>query len=295
MPEVDVFIIGVPKAGTTWLAHTLNQHNKIVLSDPKEPNIIASHRGTFVRTEEEPDWTKFKTHFNGKGLKLDASIHAFACPLAPSRIHERMPNAKFILCLREPVSRSFSHWNMVLNTKEAITNDIDWSTFEKAWLDNRLSDDSMYGSSMSRWLKEFDLGQFIIVDSGRLKSNPNSSLIEIENFLDIENYNYNIEQSRHSNSAISRRPITSMGKLTRIFFSLFPNKLKLPIVETLQKRDLNIYSLPILSKKGIVNELGNIHYNICGEELIKELKLFEELTHFNTEIWRNEINRRISN
>ena len=92
-----------------------------------------------------------------KGLKLDASIHAFSCPLAPSRIQERIPNAKFILCLREPVSRSFSHWNMVLNTKEAVANDVDWSTFEKAWTDNRLRDDSNYGTSMNRWLKEFDL------------------------------------------------------------------------------------------------------------------------------------------
>ena len=40
MPEVDVFLIGVPKAGTTWLAYALDQHKEINLSDPKEPNII---------------------------------------------------------------------------------------------------------------------------------------------------------------------------------------------------------------------------------------------------------------
>ena len=77
MSEVDVFLIGAPKAGTTWLAYTLNQHTKIDLSDPKEPNIIASHRGTFIRTDESPEWNKFKVCFQGEGLKLDASIHAF--------------------------------------------------------------------------------------------------------------------------------------------------------------------------------------------------------------------------
>lgn len=293
MPEVDIFLIGAPKAGTTWLAYTLDQHNEINLSDPKEPNIIASHRGTFVRTEEEPDWNKFKAHFNEEGLKLDASIHAFACPLAPSRIRKHMPNAKFILCVREPVSRSFSHWNMVLNTKEAIANGVDWSTFENAWLDNRLSDDSMYGSSMSRWLKEFDLDRFIIIDSGRLKSEPDNVLNEIEKFLGIGNYNYNIEQSKHSNSAISRRPITSFGKLARGAFSLIPEKLKTPIVKTLQKRDFNIYSLPILSKRGITHKLDKVHYNICGEVLIQEMELFEEITGFSTNNWRNEINSHI--
>ena len=295
MPEVDVFLIGVPKAGTTWLAYALDQHKEINLSDPKEPNIIASHRGTFIRTDENPDWDKFSIHFNGNGLKLDASIHAFSCPLAPSRIRERIPHAKFILCLREPVARSFSHWNMVLNTKEAITNGADWSTFENAWTDDRLREDSNYGTSMNRWLKEFDLERFIIIDSGKLKSEPVNVLRKIENFLQISNFDYDIEESRHSNSAISRRPITSFGKLTKSIFSLIPESIKQPIVKILQKRDFNIYNLPILSKKGITNQLENRHYNICGQYLITELELLEELTGYETNVWRDEINRCIKN
>ena len=63
----------------------------------------------------------------------------------------------------------------------------------------------------------------------------------------------------------------------------------------LQRRDFNIYNLPILSKRGITHKLGNIHYNTCGEELIKELESFEELTNFNVNIWGEEINRRMQN
>ncbi|MBR40512.1 MAG: hypothetical protein CMA89_01290 [Euryarchaeota archaeon] len=43
--SVDVFLIGVPKAGTTWLSNILNQHPEICLSDPKEPNFVATHKG----------------------------------------------------------------------------------------------------------------------------------------------------------------------------------------------------------------------------------------------------------
>jgi len=283
----------VPKAGTTWLAYTLDQHHSITLSDPKEPNIIASHRGTFVRSNEEPNWEKFHTLFSGKGLKLDASIHAFACPYSPSRIKKKLPEAKFILCLREPVSRAFSHWNMIQNTRESVDNDVDWSTFEKAWKDARLSDDSLYGSSMNRWLKEFDLDKFVIIDSDRLKSNPISALREIENFLEIQNHEYNLDESRHSNSAASRRPITFLGKSARVIFSIIPDIIKLPIVKILQKRDFNIYNLPILSKRGISHKLEDTHYKICGEELIEELEILQKLTGFNVEIWCDEINRRI--
>lgn len=295
MPEVDVFLIGVPKAGTTWLAYTLDQHHSITLSDPKEPNIIASHRGTFIRSNEEPNWEKFHTIFSDKGLKLDSSIHAFACPLSPSRIKQKLPEAKFILCLREPVSRTFSHWNMILNTRESIDSGADWSTFEKAWSDNRLRDDSMYGASMSRWLKEFDLDRFLIIDSMILKTDPVSILKRVEDFLKLDAVEYSIDENRHSNSAVSRRPMTAVGKATRRIFSLIPNFMKEPIIEKLQKRDFNIYNLPLLSRRGVVNSLNSKHYSICGGELIQDLELFEKLTDFDTKKWSEEIRDKLNN
>jgi len=295
LPEVDVFLIGVPKAGTTWLAYTLDQHHSITLSDPKEPNIIASHRGTFIRSNEEPNWEKFHTIFSDKGLKLDSSIHAFACPLSPSRIKQKLPEAKFILCLREPVSRTFSHWNMILNTRESIDSGADWSTFEKAWSDNRLRDDSMYGASMSRWLKEFDLDRFLIIDSMILKTDPVFILKRVEDFLKLDAVEYSIDENRHSNSAVSRRPMTAVGKATRRIFSLIPNFMKEPIIEKLQKRDFNIYNLPLLSRRGVVNSLNSKHYSICGGELIQDLELFEKLTDFDTKKWSEEIRDKLNN
>ena len=44
MQPIDAFIVGVPKAGTTWLANTMSQHPQIQISDPKEPNIVSSHK-----------------------------------------------------------------------------------------------------------------------------------------------------------------------------------------------------------------------------------------------------------
>ena len=71
---MDVFLIGVPKAGTTWLSNVLDQHPGVVLSEPKEPNFVASHKGTFERDESEPDWSKYGDFFSGDGLKMDASV-----------------------------------------------------------------------------------------------------------------------------------------------------------------------------------------------------------------------------
>ena len=57
--EVDIFLVGAPKAGTTWLAHVMDQNPNITLSNPKEPNLVASHKGTFVRDDVEPNGSEY--------------------------------------------------------------------------------------------------------------------------------------------------------------------------------------------------------------------------------------------
>ena len=120
MVEIGAFVLGAPKCGTTWLSNVLEQHPEICISNPKEPNIIATHKGTMIRDMAEPDISKYCKYFQGPGQKIDCSVHAFACPEAPSRIKEHWPEAKFIVCVREPVSRTISHWKMIRETEEDI-------------------------------------------------------------------------------------------------------------------------------------------------------------------------------
>ena len=58
LPEIGAFLLGAPKSGTTWLASALEQHPGICVSDPKEPNEVASHKGTFGRDTRLPDWER---------------------------------------------------------------------------------------------------------------------------------------------------------------------------------------------------------------------------------------------
>ena len=290
--EVDIFLVGAPKAGTTWLAHVMDQNPNITLSNPKEPNLVASHKGTFVRDDVEPNWSEYDSFFSGSGLRMDASVHTFGCPIAPSRILERFPKAKFILCLREPVSRAVSHWNMVRNTGEAEKAGRDWSSFEKAWDDESLRVDSFYGSSMEKWLDKFDRSRFLIVDSSRMRGEPKQVLNEIGEFLGLGSWEYEFDMDRHANSAKARRPLSRVGVAAKSLFSLIPSFLKRPIVRYLQKRDWNIYRFPILSRKGFFQALNDDHYRSCGEELREDLVYFGSQTGFDVSAWVNEIQRR---
>ena len=286
---MEAFLIGVPKAGTTWLSHVLDQHPGIDLSSPKEPNFIATHKGTFERVVDEPVWAEYGGFFSGNGVKIDASVHTFACPVAPSRIKSKFPNAKFILCLREPVSRTVSHWNMIRNSGEGEEENRNWEVFEEAWLDDSLRVDSMYGTSMENWLEEFGLDRFTIIDSSRMRSEPIEVIREIEDFLGVDKWEYDLRMGRHENSAASNRRVSVFGNIAMLFFSLIPKIIKAPIIRFLQFRDWNIYRLPILSEKGEYVPLGESHYLTCGEELCKELVIFGKLTGFDCSNWESRI------
>ena len=290
---MEVFLIGVPKAGTTWLSNILDQHPGVNLSDPKEPNFVASHKGTFERNEDEPDWPKYADFFSGDGLKMDASVHTFSCPIAPERIKSNFPDARFILCLREPVSRTVSHWNMIRSTGEDRENDRNWIDFEEAWLDDSLRVDSLYGTSMTNWLEHFDLDRFVIIDSSRMRSEPMIVVREVELFLGVEEWDYDVNMDRHANTASSNRKTTVIGTLVMFGFSLVPKFVKSPIVKFLQRKDWNIYRLPVLSTEEEDVPLGDQHYSACGEELCDEISLFGSLTGFDHSGWESHIRSRV--
>ncbi len=290
---MDVFLVGVPKAGTTWLSSVLDQHPGISLSNPKEPNFVATHKGTFARDEEGPDWSKYSAFFSGDGLKMDASVHTFSCPIAPGRIKSNFPDARFVLCIREPVARTVSHWNMVRSTGEDQENYRSWENFEEAWMDHSLRVDSLYGTSMRNWLDHFDLDRFVIIDSSRMRSEPIELVREIEVFLGIEEWDYDVNMDRHANAASSNRRTTVVGTIVMFGFSLIPKFIKSPIVKFLQRRDWNIYRLPVLSTEEDYVPLGDQHYLACGGELCEEISLFGILTGFEHSNWESQIRARM--
>lgn len=115
----DIFLIGAMKAGTTSLAALLSQHPDICLASPKEPHY-------FTANQDKPMawYTDCFANSNNK-LCIDASTSYSIAPVpgpfkykkevqnycgVPSRIKALNPSAKIIYMLREPVSRTYSHY-----------------------------------------------------------------------------------------------------------------------------------------------------------------------------------------
>ena len=284
--SVGAFLLGAPKCGTTWLADALTQHPEICVSNPKEPNIVASHKGTFGRDESEPDWGKYADCFTGDGLRIDCSVHAMACPIAPSRVANNWPNARLIICLRDPVSRTISHWNMILDSEADKKNGTDWSDFEEAWADSRLCVDSFYGTAIARWLEHFDRDSILLIEANRMRHNPSEVLQDVCNHLSVTPHSFDFDLVKNANRATDRRTITVMGRIFRFAVRLIPNFIKAPIVKGLQSRKFDVYALPVLSvkskrKRSITEE----QRALLAPDINADLKLLEESTGFDCSKW----------
>lgn len=290
---LDALLVGVPKAGTTWLATLLRENPEIDLPEKKELNVIATRQGTFKRGKTEPNLDDYFKFFTDKGLNIDASIHSFACEDAPKRYFELNNNLRLILVLREPVKRTFSHWKMIIDTQEDAKFNSDWSSFESAWQDDRLRADSLYATSMKNWLEHFTLDNFLIINNERMKSEPRKVLSEIGDFLGIAEFEYNLNPKQLANRSADRRRPNLVGKVMKATFSLIPKFIKRPIAKRLQKRGIDIYSTKLSSSETQNIELSNEHYSVCSETLSDELERFEEMTGFSTKKWSDELSSRL--
>jgi hypothetical protein len=119
---VDFVIGGTQKGGTTALDAYLREHPEVCMADKSEVVSYAAgkkevhffdNEGHFA--DGNPDYSKYHRRFNPEESH---KVLGEATPIymywndAPRRIWEYNPSMKFILLLRDPIERAYSHWNM---------------------------------------------------------------------------------------------------------------------------------------------------------------------------------------
>jgi hypothetical protein len=108
--QVDFFVVGAQKAGTTALAHSLQQHPELEMSSVKEPHFFDDEAVDWAR----PDYRQLHAHYDGIPVKLrgEATPIYIYWPPALARLHRYNPAAKLVIALRQPALRAYSHWRM---------------------------------------------------------------------------------------------------------------------------------------------------------------------------------------
>ena len=205
----DFYIIGTQKGGTSSLYDYLTEHPSIESCYSKEPSYFDRYY------ERGLNWYKinfpfkiqkfFMTKIRKKiFLTGEASVRYLDHPFTPERIKKITPNAKFIVLLRNPVSRSFSQYTRVkgnnreqLSFEDAFHNESKRTRddFEKIFSNPLHYADSyftysyfergIYVDKLKHWMKIFPKEQFLIIQSEIFFKNPSDTLNQVLDFLGL--------------------------------------------------------------------------------------------------------------
>lgn len=146
MVKPNFFIIGAPKAGTTSLYNWLSDHPRVFMSPVKEPHYFAEDLGDFRDVKNEGAYYRLFAGARRKHAAIgEASSMYLFSESAVAKITEHIPNARFVVLLRNPVDLVYSFHDHLLYLRHETESD-----FERAW---RLQEKRARGAHLPRGIQ----------------------------------------------------------------------------------------------------------------------------------------------
>ena len=240
MKNPNLFIVGAPKSGTTFLYYYLKQHPDIYFPNFKEPHFFGSdlirRNGAYnLSLDEYQDL--FKTD---KKIIGEASTFYIFSKDAPEEIYNFNPKAKIIIMLRDLVDLVHSlHSQFVFSGDEVIEDFTQALELE----DSRLSGNKIpnqttvvnklfYTSnilslprSIQSFIRYFGRENIKFIDLDDIKKNPKKVYFETLEFLNIDS-NFNIPDFKviNKNKTYKSKTIRDFIKKYSIFLGSLRSK-----------------------------------------------------------------------
>ena len=255
--------IGAAKSGTTSLYDILRQHSDVFIPSFKEPHFFDIH-SVYANGLS---WYA-KTYFNE--VRNESCIGDFSPTYlfeskAPERIFTDLgANVKFIIILRNPVDRAYSHY---LHSKRDEHEHLSFSealSFEKERTNNqedylsylRFSyiTQGMYCQMLKRYFKFFPKENFLIINFEKEFVNQRKEIMDrIFDFLEINKEDISIDilsnQASKAKSIWLKRIMKKSGWWRKILKTLIPSlKVRQIIKNRIQRANLRKYTPPLLDK-----------------------------------------------
>ncbi|MFP3938683.1 MAG: sulfotransferase family protein [Thermoanaerobaculia bacterium] len=198
----DFLVLGAMRAGTSSLYRYLGAHPRVSPSLRKEVEYFTRW---YHRAE---GW--YRAHFPlaafaGGRRSFEATPYYLLHPHAPRRVQELLPEAHFLVVLREPVSRALSHHRHLarlgietLPFAEAVEREPERTDRERERL---LADPGYvsrshhlfsylergrYAEQLRRWFACFPRERFLVLEHDAFFRDPEAGFREVLRFLDLE-------------------------------------------------------------------------------------------------------------
>lgn len=213
--KVNLFLVGAMKAATTSMFAMLSRHPDIYAPPIKEPNyfsgilpfeLFSSGSSFSIERYFEKDFPRKRLHIaniqrrehydrlyssaENENYLLDASTSYLHAPGAIERILHYNPNAKFIVIVRDPIERAYSHYLMDVGlglTSRSFQRELEYEVSQ--YHSNTLNWFSKLG--MSRYTQPLEIleklkADRICIEFDDLVSYPKITLDLIFKFLNVD-------------------------------------------------------------------------------------------------------------
>ena len=229
MRQPDFIGIGVMKAATTWLWYQLHAHPQISMLPQKE-----LHYFDLLNITPQQYLEKF-SKVPKKFLTGEVTPSYIQVPHAPIIAKKLCPKTKFLVLLRNPVDRAWSHWKVAKWAEGKIpleTSFVEAFNMGHPWGPqwNTIKERGCYLKYLKNWYKEFPKEQIKIMWHDDVEKNPVGLLKDLYAWLGVEDSFVPKEYNKKINENWSgRKPILKPEDREKIV------RYYLPAIERLEK------------------------------------------------------------
>lgn len=196
----NLFIVGAQKAGTTSLHDQLGRHPEIFMSPDKEPRFFNALADGRAGPDAEERYLALFEEGADHPVRGEASVQYLHHPEVPELIDDRVPDARILVSLRDPIQRAYSnYWRKVAagteeaGFAEAVDREIE-AVEAGAPLESMTPgarrrgylDRSLYAEPLERYLDAFGHDRVHVVLLADLRDDPVGTLEGILAFLDVD-------------------------------------------------------------------------------------------------------------
>jgi glycosyltransferase involved in cell wall biosynthesis len=283
------FLVGAPKAGTTAIVESLEQHPDVYSAPVKEPNFFnpdvwvedilpppkssrrhANNKQFFAVVRDETTYSSLYENTTDSMLTGDYSVNYLRSRLAPYGIHERVDNAKIIIVLRNPADRAYSHYLMdcsIGRVHDTFTSVIDKHIQDMATLglqyDNYIQC-GLYADHIETYLSLFGKENVLILLYENLIADFTGCMEKIANHIGLPEKNFDFQKAVSNTSRVAKIPI--------INFLIYQSGLKALIIRYMPQ---------------MIKNLGSkIYYEEAGDEKIDSLDRLKLINVHRSDIQR---------
>lgn len=299
----NFLILGAGKSGTTSLDYYLNQHPDIYMSPRKEPNFFGfetKSEADFIGNPTELEYYRQSVTDKSAYLSLFSDVnketaigeisntylyHESAC----ERIKHWIPNVKLIAIFRQPVDRLYSRYLHLARDNRLPTQNfedcLDRNTIW--WKRNDLIQEGFYYRHLSKFYDSFPLESIKIFLYEDLKSNSDTLMKDLFNFLEVDaSFKPNTTVKYNSSGFVKNQSYERFlghdGFVKRSIEKLLPRK----IFDSLKRNQIIQKSLTRvrernLSKPKLSHEMKSRLLDIYRDDIDNLSKLIDrDLTHW---------------